>query len=149
MDPMIVPPPEMDVSAVQTPAYVVDLGRLRENLAKLDRVQKEAGCKVLLALKGFAMWSVFPIIRETLAGVTCSSPHEAQLGKEEFGKETHAYAPAYSQRDIDSLVRHVDHIHEIESLLLRIADPQGNRRQGRLARAVRRTTGRQLLPGDG
>lgn len=34
------------------------------------------------------------------------------------------------------LVRHVDHIQEIESLLLRIADPGGNAHRGRLSRAT-------------
>jgi carboxynorspermidine decarboxylase len=98
------------VLAVSTPAYVVDLGALRRNLAVLDRVQRAAGCKILLALKGFAMWSTFPIIREVLAGVTASSPSEAQLGREEFGKEVHAYAPAYTEADIDELRGLVDHL---------------------------------------
>ncbi len=50
-----------------SPAYVVDLGRLRHNLAILDDVQRRSGAKILMALKAFAMWSVFPLIRETLA----------------------------------------------------------------------------------
>ena len=76
-----------------SPAYVVDLGRLRANLAVLDEVQKRSGAKILLALKGFAMWSVFPIIRETLHGVCASSPWEARLGREEFGREVHSFSP--------------------------------------------------------
>ena len=68
-----------------SPSYVVDLGRLRHNLAILDEVQKRSGAKILMALKAFAMWSVFPLIRETLVGVCASSPWEARLGREEFG----------------------------------------------------------------
>jgi carboxynorspermidine decarboxylase len=34
----------------------------------MDRVQREAGCTILLALKGFAMWSAFPLVRGHLAG---------------------------------------------------------------------------------
>ncbi|MCA9640355.1 MAG: hypothetical protein KC492_06645, partial [Myxococcales bacterium] len=45
--------PGTDVSQVETPAYVIDLGKLRQNLEVLGRVQREAGCKILLALKGF------------------------------------------------------------------------------------------------
>lgn len=106
---------ELDVSGVDTPAYVVDLGALRRNLEILGRVQKESGARILLALKGFAMWGVFPWAREVLSGVAASSPHEARLGREEFcaglpGKEVHAYAPAYSEADVDELVRHADHI---------------------------------------
>ena len=57
-----------------SPAYVVDLGRLRHNLAILDEVQKQSGAKILMALKAFAMWSTFPLIRQTLQGVCASSP---------------------------------------------------------------------------
>ena len=109
-DPVVAPPPDIDVSGVETPAYVVDLGRLRSNLAILGDVQARTGCKILLALKGFAMWSVFPVVGEYLAGIAASSPHEARLGREQLGKEVHAYAPAYSEADIAELVTLVDHV---------------------------------------
>jgi carboxynorspermidine decarboxylase len=96
--------------ALETPYYIVDLGRLRKNLSILADVQKRAECKILLALKGFAMWSVFPIVREYLVGTTASSVFEARLGKEEMGGEVHAYAPAYSDRDMRELVEIADHI---------------------------------------
>ena len=83
-----------DPARVQTPAFVVDEGLLADNLALLDRVKAVTGCKILLALKCFAMYSVFPLLRETLDGVCCSSPHEARLGREEFGREVHSFAAA-------------------------------------------------------
>ncbi|HEY8143027.1 MAG TPA: carboxynorspermidine decarboxylase [Kofleriaceae bacterium] len=109
-DPVVAPPPDIDVSGVETPAYIVDLGRLRSNLAILGDVQTRTGCKILLALKGFAMWSVFPVVGEYLAGIAASSPHEARLGREQLGKEVHAYAPAYSEEDIRELLTLVDHV---------------------------------------
>ncbi len=109
-DPVVAPPPDIDVSGVETPAYIVDLGRLRSNLGILGDVQARTGCKILLALKGFAMWSVFPVVGEYLAGIAASSPHEARLGREQLGKEVHAYAPAYSEADIAELVTLVDHV---------------------------------------
>ncbi len=109
-DPVVAPPPDIDVSQVETPAYVIDLGRLRNNLSILGDVQARTGCKILLALKGFAMWSVFPVVGEYLAGIAASSPHEARLGREQLGKEVHAYAPAYSEADIAELVTLVDHV---------------------------------------
>jgi carboxynorspermidine decarboxylase len=109
-DPVVAPPPDIDVAGVETPAYIVDLGRLRSNLSILGDVQARTGCKILLALKGFAMWSVFPVVGEYLAGIAASSPHEARLGREQLGKEVHAYAPAYSEADIAELVTLVDHI---------------------------------------
>lgn len=99
-----------DVGALETPAFVCDLGALEENLAILGEAQRAAGCKILLALKGFAMWSTFDRVRRVLPGTTASSPHEARLGRERFGGEVHACAPAYSEADFDELLQLCDHI---------------------------------------
>jgi len=93
-----------------SPAYVVDLGRLRHNLAILDEVQRRSGAKILMALKAFAMWSVFPIIRETLQGVCASSPWEARLGREEFGREVHSFAAAFKESDVVELLSLSNHL---------------------------------------
>ncbi|MBT1075207.1 carboxynorspermidine decarboxylase [Geobacter grbiciae] len=93
-----------------SPAYVVDLGRLRHNLAILDDVQRRSGAKILMALKAFAMWSVFPIIRETLQGVCASSPWEARLGREEFGREVHSFAAAFKESDVVELLAVSNHL---------------------------------------
>ncbi len=95
---------------VETPAFVVDEGLLRDNLAVLAGVKARTGCKILLALKCFAMHSVFPLVRQTLDGVCCSSPHEARLGREEFGREVHSFAAAYSAADIAQLATTCDHL---------------------------------------
>lgn len=93
-----------------SPCYVVDLQRLRSNLAILKDIQDKTGCKILAALKGFAMHSVFPLMREHLAGVCASGPHEAQLGAEEFGKEVHVFAPAFTDEDMGEIVELAHHI---------------------------------------
>ncbi len=93
-----------------SPAYVVDLGKLRENLAVLDRVQRESGARILLALKGFSMWSVFPLLRQTLHGVCASSPWEARLGREEFGREVHSFAAALREADVAELLDTSNHL---------------------------------------
>ncbi len=93
-----------------SPAYVVDLGRLRHNLAILDQVQQRSGAKILMALKAFSMWSVFPLIRETLHGVCASSPWEAQLGREEFGREVHSFAAAFKESDVAELLGISNHL---------------------------------------
>jgi carboxynorspermidine decarboxylase len=93
-----------------SPAYVVDLGRLRHNLAILDAVQRRSGAKILLALKAFAMWSVFPLIRETLHGVCASSPWEARLGRQEFNREVHSFAAAFKAGDVVELLGLSNHL---------------------------------------
>ena len=95
---------------MKTPVFIVDEKRIRKNCEVLASVKKRTDCKVLLALKGFAMWPLFPLIREYLDGVCASSPWEARLGREEFGKEVHAYAAAYSETDFAELLTLCDEI---------------------------------------
>ncbi|MCW5804689.1 MAG: carboxynorspermidine decarboxylase [Deltaproteobacteria bacterium] len=100
----------IDISRVETPCFITDLGALEANLKILDDVQRRAGCTILLALKGFAQWSTFPLVRRYLAGATSSSIAEARLAREELGGEVHAYAPAYSDEEMRELVELADHI---------------------------------------
>lgn len=93
-----------------SPAYVVDLGRLRHNLAILDDLQKRSGAKILLATKAFSMWGVFPLISRTLHGVCASSPWEARLGREEFGREVHSFAAAFKESDVVELLGISNHL---------------------------------------
>ena len=60
----------IDLAQVETPCFVTDLGALEANLEILADVQRRAECTILLALKGFAQWSTFPLIRRYLAGAT-------------------------------------------------------------------------------
>ena len=100
----------IDFSVFETPCFIVDEILLKKNLETLSSVQKLTGAKILLALKGFAMYPSFPLIRQHLAGTCASSPHEARLGREEFGGEVHSFAAAYSDRDFDDLLELSDHI---------------------------------------
>ena len=93
-----------------SPAYVVDLGRLRHNLAILDDVQQRSGAKILLAMKAFSLWGVFPLISRTLHGVCASSPWEAKLGREEFAREVHSFAAAFKESDVVELLGISNHL---------------------------------------
>ena len=72
------------------------------------RIRERSGAKVLLALKCFATWSVFDLMREYMDGTTSSSLFEVRLGREKFGGETHAYSVAYAEDDIDDVVACAD-----------------------------------------
>ncbi len=100
----------LDMDMVPSPCFVVDESALKRNLNILKKVQESAGCSILLALKGFAMFRTFPLLRKTLKGICASSPHEARLGFEEFGGEIHACAAAFSESDMQELVLICDHI---------------------------------------
>jgi len=104
------PPPAFDLTRLDTPAFVVDLGLLQANLEKLARVQEASGAKILLALKGFAMHATFPLVRRYLQGCCASGLHEALLAREEFDREVHVYAPAFKESEMTQLLPIADHI---------------------------------------
>ena len=93
-----------------SPAYVVHLGELERNLRILDAVQRESGATILLALKGFAMFGVFPLIRKYLKGICASGPHEARLGADEFKGQVHTFAAAYKEADLRECLKHSHHL---------------------------------------
>lgn len=101
---------QYNLKRLDTPCYLIDLGLLRKNLEVLGSVQERTGCKILLALKGFAAWSTFGLCRQYLAGAAASSLHEAKLARETFGGEVHLTAPAYRDDDMEEYVQIVDHI---------------------------------------
>ena len=98
-------------SDLQTPAYVLDATALTRNMATAARIRREAGCKILLATKAFAFPAAFPLMRDHLDGTTASGEYEARLGREDFGKEVHVYAPAYAPGEVARLAGLADHIY--------------------------------------
>ncbi|MGT2756464.1 carboxynorspermidine decarboxylase [Streptococcus ovuberis] len=101
---------QWSVDKVPTPAFVVEENLLRQNLEILARVKEEAGCKILLAQKAFSMFHFYPLIAKYLDGTTASGIHEAKLGYEEFGGETHVFSPAYRPEEIEELLPICDHL---------------------------------------
>ncbi len=95
---------------IQTPYYLIDKNKLLTNLHKMQYVRERSGAKTLLALKCFATWSVFDLMRQYMDGTTSSSLNEVKLGREKFGGETHAYSVAYADHEIDEVVANADKI---------------------------------------
>lgn len=93
-----------------TPVYICEEQKLEQNLKLLERVQSESGAKIILALKGFAMWSTFDLVGRYLHGCTASGLHEAKLAHEKMGKEVHTYSPAFKLDEIDEIAAISDHI---------------------------------------
>jgi carboxynorspermidine decarboxylase len=96
---------------LHTPAYVLDVASLKRNLETAARLKAETGIKMLLATKAWAMPAAFPLMRDTLDGTTASGEYEARMGREEFGKEVHVYAPAYGPGEVERLVTIAEHIY--------------------------------------
>ena len=95
---------------IPTPYYLIDKRRLLSNMEKIAALREASGAKALLALKCFATWSAFDFMREHMDGTTSSSLFELRLGREKFGRETHAYSVAWADGEIDEAVSYADKI---------------------------------------
>ena len=100
----------LDLDGTPTPCYVCDEAALEKNLKILAAVQDRSGCRIILALKGFAMFSMFPLISKRLKGTAASSLYEARLGFEKFGGEVHVYSPAYKDAEFEKILDYADYI---------------------------------------
>lgn len=98
------------INELPSPAFVCEEKLLRKNLELLQKVQTEANVKILLALKGFALWSTFDLCKQFLHGCCASGLHEAVLAKEEFGREVHTYSPAFKEEEIDEIIDISNHL---------------------------------------
>lgn len=95
---------------IPSPCYVLDEKRLIRNLELMRKVQEEAGVSIILAFKGFAMWSSFPMVKKYLSGATASSLHEAKLCVEEMGSKAHTYNVAYETQTFEEVVSCSSHL---------------------------------------
>ncbi|MES1964489.1 carboxynorspermidine decarboxylase [Psychrobacter sp. AH5] len=121
--------PKTSASLPATPYYLLDEAAIVSNMQIIARLCELSGAKALLALKCFATWGVFEVMRPYLHGTTSSSLNEVRLGFETFAKgatnhkddslsndqandkkETHAYSVAYSSDEIAEVLNYADKI---------------------------------------
>jgi len=100
----------LDIMRVPSPCYVLEEDKLIGNLKLLKRVQDESGCKIILALKGYSMWSTFDLIKQYLPGCTASSLYELKLSDEKFGGENHIYSAAFRDDEFDEICSMAGHL---------------------------------------
>ncbi len=100
----------MNYSEIPSPCYVIDEQAFRKNLELISSVARRAEVEIILAFKAFAMWSVFPIVREYVDSSTASSLAEARLACEEMHNKAHTYAPAYSEAEFPEIMSLSSHI---------------------------------------
>jgi len=100
----------MDYSKVPSPCYVLNEQLLIKNLELLKKVRIEADVDIILAFKGFSMWSTFPLVRQYLSGATASSLYEAMLCMDEMKCKSHTYAAAYYPNEFEEIASLSSHI---------------------------------------
>lgn len=94
---------------IPSPCYVVEEEALRRNMAVVDRVRRESGAEIIVALKACAMWAIFPELALHSDGATASSLNEARLVAESWGR-AHTYAPVYGDAEFDEIAALSSHI---------------------------------------
>ncbi|MDP3849587.1 MAG: carboxynorspermidine decarboxylase [Luteolibacter sp.] len=90
--------------------FVISIAALKRNTAILREVKEAAGCRLVLALKGFSCWKAFPHLREDLDGCCASGLWEAWLARDFFQKYLLTYSPAYDEADITELCEFTHHL---------------------------------------
>ena len=97
-------------SSLPSPCWVLEEHKLIENLKIIEYIKQQSGVKVLLALKGYALWKSFPTLRTYLNGCCASGLHEAKLAHETFGKEVHTYSPAFKEDELEEIASISHHL---------------------------------------
>jgi carboxynorspermidine decarboxylase len=90
--------------------FLISIEALRRNTAILREVAEAAGCKIVLAQKGFSCWKAYPYISDDLDGCCASGLWEAMLARDYFRKHIVTYSPAYDEGDIDELLEFTHHL---------------------------------------
>ena len=99
-----------DLSNIPSPSYVIDADALQRNFREIDRVQKAADVYFIPALKGFALWKLFPEMKPYVDGASASGLYESRLIFEEMGVRAHTYSPAFAEQEFSEILRYSSHI---------------------------------------
>ena len=98
------------LSTLPSPCWLLEEEKLQKNLELISDIKQQSGAKILLALKGYALWKSFPLIKSYLDGCCASGLHEAKLADETFSKEVHTYAPAFKEEEIEEIAQISHHL---------------------------------------
>jgi len=93
-----------------SPCWLLEESLLTKNLELLKYIQEQSGSKVLLALKGYALWKSFDIIKPYMNGCCASGLYEAKLAHETFAKEVHTYSPAFKEEEMEEIAKISHHL---------------------------------------
>ena len=95
---------------MKTPYWLLEEELLEKNLKTLAHIKKQTGVKILLALKGYALWQSFELVSKYLDGCCASGLNEAKLSNEKFKKELHTYSPAFKEEEIEPIATISNHL---------------------------------------
>ena len=99
-----------NMKKLPSPCWLLNEPLLKKNLECIQYIKERTGAKVLLALKGYALWKSFPLLKPYLDGCCASGLYEAKLANEEFHKEVHTYSPAFKESEIEKIAKISHHL---------------------------------------
>ena len=90
---------------------MIDEAKLERNLKILETVRRRAGVRYCLRRRRSPGFDFYPLVAKYLDGTTASGLFEARLAHEEMpGREYHVFNPAFSEKEMEDLVKWCDHI---------------------------------------
>ena len=100
----------IQLNHLPSPCWLLNEKKLIHNLEIIHKIREESGAKILLALKGYALWKSFPLLQPYLNGCCASGLHEAKLAHETFGQEVHTYSPAFKEEELTEIATISHHL---------------------------------------
>ena len=98
------------LNSLPSPCWLLEEDKLKNNLEILKNIKDKTGVKILLALKGYALWKSFDLVSKYLDGCCASGLNEAMLASEEFKKEVHTYSPAFKDEEMEQIAKISNHL---------------------------------------
>ena len=88
----------MKIDELRTPCYVIDEGKLTENLLILNGVMQRTGARILLAQKAFSAFYEYPLIGRYLSGTTEAGFLRPALHMKKWERKTMYSVPLFCRR---------------------------------------------------
>jgi len=101
-----------DLSALDTPAFMIDEGQLKQSAAFVGQVVSRAEARVVYALKAFANGRMLKILAQHVDGFAASSLYEARIARDliQQGGSVHITTPGFRADEIETIARTCDFI---------------------------------------
>lgn len=104
-------PTDLPYDQLPSPAEVLDLRFLKDNLRYLRALAQAAGVEILLAQKAYSLFDTYPVIARYLSGSCSSGLYEARLAAEYFPDGIiQVYSPAYKQGELEEILTLADYV---------------------------------------
>ncbi|MEP5612781.1 MAG: carboxynorspermidine decarboxylase [Cyclobacteriaceae bacterium] len=99
-----------NTSDIPSPCFVLDEQKLVRNLERIKSVGDAADVTIVLAFKGFSMWSSFHLINDYVSTAAVSSLNEVLLCEEHMHTKAHTYCVAYDPAAFITIAKKSSHL---------------------------------------